>query len=91
MKVPPDTIYRFQTSVNWLSVNSMNEDKKAETLAMFDFDDFDVEDLATVVKNSGLYPSEKIIERMEELFNEQREEMEALKSKNRALKRKIKM
>ena len=34
---------------------------------MFDFDHFNVRDLASTVRKSGLYPSDKIIERMEQI------------------------
>ena len=66
-------IFRFKAFVTWLSVNSMAEDKKEKTLAMFDFEEFTAEELASDVKNSRLYPSDKIIERMEQLFKKQRD------------------
>ena len=84
-----NTILRFRVFVKWLAVNSMAADKKAETLALFDFDDFTIRQLGSVVKDSGLYSKDKIIRRMEELYEEQEEELETLKRKNRSLKRKI--
>ena len=48
----------------------MDADKKAKVLEIFDFESFTVEELASVVRKSGLYPSDKIITRMEQLYNE---------------------
>ena len=49
----------------------MATDEKAKALEMFDFNHFTVKDLASSVRKSGLYPSDKIIERMEQMFKKQ--------------------
>ena len=69
------TTARFKTFLTWLSVNSMEADRKAEILEMFDFNHFSVQDLASDVRNSCLYPCDKIIKRMEKLFKEQQERL----------------
>ena len=86
------TVLRFKTYVTWLSVNSMTADSSMKEclLYSFNFDHFTVSELATDVKNSGLYPSDKIIQRMDQLFKEQEDELEALKMENSALKEKTK-
>ena len=63
---PSMTIYRFETLVFWLSVN-LETNKKDELLKMIDFDHFNIQDLATDVRKSGLYDTDRIIERMAEL------------------------
>ena len=60
-------IKRFRAFLTWLSANSMEADKKDEVLEMFDFNLFTAEELASVVRTSGLYSSDKIIARMLEL------------------------
>ena len=62
-----NTLLRFKTFVTWLRVNAMDSDKKAEVLEMFDFELFTAEELASVVRTSGLYSSDKIIARMGEI------------------------
>ena len=69
------TIFRFKTFLTWLSANSMKAEKKKEVLEMFDFDHFSVGDLASDVKDSSLYPTDKIIQRMEKLFEEKEESL----------------
>jgi len=64
------TIFRFKTFVTWLSTNSMDAIKKDKILKTIDFESFMVEELASVVRKSGLYPSDKIIMRMEQLYQE---------------------
>ena len=56
--------------MKWLSTNPMAADEKAKALEMFEFDHFTPEQLALSVRESGLYPSDKIIERMNELADE---------------------
>ena len=61
------TIHRFRTLLTWLSFNEkdiVNE----ELLELFDFDDFTPGELATDVRKSGLYEKDRIIERMDELY-----------------------
>ena len=62
------TIFRFKTLVTWLSVNSMNTDSVDEVLQMFDFVDFTFKELSSDVRKSGLYPTDQIMERMDEIF-----------------------
>ena len=69
------TIYRFRTLVIWLSVNS-ETNKKDELLKMIDFDHFNIQDLATDVRKSGLYETDRIIERMAELHQTEISEFE---------------
>ena len=57
-------LHRFNIFVKWLSGNSMDAIKKEEVLQTFDFNHFDIHDLAGEVKRSGLYDSDKIIEGM---------------------------
>ena len=76
-------IWRFQTFVTWLSANSMNADKKDEILETFDFKLFTVRELASVVRTSGLYSSDKIIARMEEICKENVDEMVSLEVQSR--------
>ena len=73
------TIFRFKTFVTWLSANSMDDDKKGEVLGSFDFESFNIEELSSVVTISGLYSSDKIIARMEQLYTELERKAEMLK------------
>ena len=73
-----ETIMRFRTLVTWLSFNSMSEETKEEALKLFDFNQFTVRELASDVKESGLYQKDKIIARMEEIIKEEREEHETI-------------
>ena len=63
------TILRFKTFVKWLSVNSMDDGAKSEVLELFNFDDFTFKELTSDVRKSGLYDVDKIMRRMEELYN----------------------
>jgi len=49
------TILRFRTLVTWLSVNSMSDERKAEVLQTLDFNNFTTRQLASKVRQSGLY------------------------------------
>ena len=73
------TIFRFKTFVTWLSANSMDDDKKGEVLGSFEFESFNIEELSSVVTISGLYSSDKIIARMEQLYTELERKAEMLK------------
>ena len=79
-KVRGQTFVRFQTFVRWLSVNSMEADMKKEVLTKIDFDHFTFKELVSDVRKSNLYPMDKIMERMDKLFDAQKKEMEAWKS-----------
>ena len=50
---------------------------KEELLELINFDHFTVEELASDVRESGLYDKDLIIEKMEQLYCETRTEMEA--------------
>ena len=67
-EVETQTILRLKTFVTWLSVNSMEDEMEEEVLEMFDFEHFTHRELATDVKNSGLYDIDMIMERMDLLF-----------------------
>ena len=62
------TIHRLKTFVNWLSVNCMEDERKDGVLEYLDFSHFTHTELATYVRKSGLYNIDKIMERMEQLF-----------------------
>ena len=63
------TISRFRTFVKWLSVNAMETDMKEEVLKLLDFNHFTTKELASDVMTSGLYSKDRIIERMQELYD----------------------
>ena len=67
-EVKTQTILRLKTFVTWLSANSMENEKKDEVLETFDFEHFTHRDLASDVRKSGLYDIDKILERMDKLF-----------------------
>ena len=73
----PRTFHKFKTLVNWLSVNTMDEDKKEKALLRVDFEDFTIKELQSDVKNSGLYPVKKIRERVKEIKMKRKEEWKA--------------
>ena len=54
-----------------LSANEVTEEQKNEIVESFDFEDFTVEELMTSISDSGLYPANKINERVLELFKKQ--------------------
>ena len=62
------TILRFKTFALWLSANSMDDAAKSEVLRLFNFDDFTFKELTSDVQMSGLYPVDKIMARMEKLY-----------------------
>ena len=62
------TIFRFKTFTLWLSVNSMVDAAKSEVLKLFNFEDFTFKELNSEVKISGFYPVDKIMDRMEQLY-----------------------
>ena len=75
------TIDRFTTLVTWLSFNVETSIKK-ELLELINFDHFTVEELASDVRESGLYDKDLIIEKMEQLYCETMTEMEAKEKKH---------
>ena len=56
----PSTRQKFDGFVFWLSGNSCSEEEKKEIVDSFNFDDFNVEELLTEVRLSGLYSIPKI-------------------------------
>ena len=80
------TVSRFRTFVKWLSVNAMETDMKEKVLKSMDFNHFTTRELATDVKMSGLYSKDRIIERMQELYEtndkEVKEERNLLEQKH---------
>ena len=79
-EVRGQTFARFQTLVRWLSVNVMEADMKEEVIRKIDLDHFTFKELVSDVRKSGLFPVDKVIERMEQLFDAQKKETEAWKS-----------
>ena len=75
-EVRGQTFVRFQTLVRWLSVNVMEADKKEEVIRKIDLDHFTFKELVSDVRKSELFPVDKIFDRMEQLFDAQKEEME---------------
>ena len=71
----------MNTLVTWLSVNSVDAEVKEEFLQTLDFDHFTSKELASDVRQSGLYAAGKIIERMENLFEMKNMEFETLSAK----------
>ena len=68
----------MNTLVTWLSVNSVDAEVKEEFLRTLDFDHFTIKELASDVRKSELYSADKIIERMENLFENKNREFETL-------------
>ena len=64
---PPTTIERLKGFMVWLSANEATDEQKNDIVATFDFEDFTVEELMTTIRESGLYPAEKIDERVLDL------------------------
>ena len=79
MREREKTLFRFKIFAKWLSTNPMAAEEKAKALEMFDFDNFTIENLASTVRESGLYPSDKIIERMERVLDEKQQDLEIRK------------
>merc|ERR1711981_405584 len=77
------TILRLNILTTWLSVNSMDAQVKEEVLETLDFDHFTTKELASDVRKSGLYDADKIIERMEQLFENKNREFETLSAKEK--------
>ena len=59
---------------------------KEEVLETLDFDHFTTKQLASEVRKSGLYQADKIIERMEQLFEMKEEKEEQARMENDQLK-----
>ena len=63
----PTTIERLKAFMVWLSANEATDEQKNDIVATLDFEDFTVEELMTTIRESGLYPAEKIDERVLDL------------------------
>ena len=76
------TIHRLRTLVTWLSVNSMEDGIKEDVLKTLDLTHFTVAELASDCRKSGLYTSDQIIGRMDELYAlKEKQHAEDVKSK----------
>ena len=64
----------------WLSENEVTEEQKKEIVESFTFEEFSAEDLLTGVRDSGLFSTKKIDERL----------LDILKKKDQLLKEKEK-
>ena len=71
----------MNTLVTWLSVNSVDAEVKEEFLQTLDFDHFTSQELASNVRKSGLYQTDKIFERIEHLSEMKSKEFETLSAK----------
>ena len=61
----------FEPFIVWLSANEITEEEKADIIENnFDLEDFTVEELLTVVKDSGFYPANEIDKRVVDLYKE---------------------
>ena len=91
----PTSKQRHDYFMTWLSVNEATEDQKREIVGSFYFNDFTVEDLMTSIRDSGLYPTSKIDQRVLQLFKKQRELLEEkdkqIKAKNKLIMEKNKL
>lgn len=67
----PTTKQKLDSFMIWLSNNKITEKQKGEIVESFKFDDFTVDELMTSIRDSGLYRSNKIDERVRDLFKEQ--------------------
>ena len=65
---PQMTFNRFDIFVLWLSDNECTDEDKKEITDSFNFEDFDVYQLITVVMKSNLYSTQKINRRVLDLF-----------------------
>ena len=65
-EVKDQTILRLKTFVAWLSSNTMAAERKDEVVKTLDFQHFTHKELATDVRKSGLYHSDRIMKRMDE-------------------------
>ena len=68
-------VVRLNILVTWLSANSVDVEVKEEILQTLNFDDFTGKQLASAVRKSGLYPADKIIERMNQILENKEEEI----------------
>ena len=86
-EVVSQTILRFNILVTWLSVNIVDTEVKEEVLQTLDFDHFTTKQLASEVRKSGLYDVDKIIKRMDQLYEMKEKKQEELEYDMRIVKR----
>ena len=79
----------FKAFTVWLSENEVTIDERSEIADSFDlvFEDFTVEELMTSVRDSGLYPSSKIDQRVLEIVKEKDLKIKEQDSKIKQLER----
>ena len=63
----------------WLSANKGSDEQKNQIVDSFDFEKFTVQELITSVRDSGLYSTKKIDERVLNLFKNQEDKTNELK------------
>ena len=63
----PTTLERTNAFMVWHSKNEVTEEQKNEIVNSFDFVDFTVEELITIIRVSGLYPAKMIDKRLLDL------------------------
>ena len=66
-EVKDQTILRLKTFVAWLSSNTMAAERKDEVVKTLDFHHFTRRELARDVSKSGLYHSDRIMKRMDDI------------------------
>ena len=76
-------VVRLNILVTWLSANSVDVEVKEEILQTLNFDDFTGKQLASAVRKSGLYPADKIIERMDQLLEKKEGKIRMVKEEIR--------
>ena len=79
----------FKAFTVWLSENEVTIDERSEIADSFDlvFEDFTVEELMTSVRDSGIYPSSKIDQRVLEIVKEKDLKIKEQDSKIKQLER----
>ena len=76
---PPKTIDKLEAFMVWLSANKGSDEQKNQIVDSFDFEKFTVQELITSVRDSGLYSTKKIDERVLNLFKNQEDKTNELK------------
>ena len=73
------TKQRFNAFIFWMSANEVSDENKMEIVKCFHFEDFTGEELLTSVRKSGLYPDNKIDERLLVVLQDKDKVIEAQK------------
>ena len=68
-------IYRLRTLINWLSVNTMEDEIKNEVIQLLELESFTFEELASDVRKSGLFSTDLIMDRMDQLYKQRGKEV----------------